>query len=517
MKNFSNVKSYEADDSGAIKVPDSSRFLSTIERDTYYNTNPSKLTKGAYCTVDGQLQEFDGDSWEGMAVAIEGAKGDNAPTPLFQYSASGDSGWSNTINTSIHKYWRWSIDGGVSWSPNYIKFSGEGTGGGVPEPYSLSVGDNGKLQLYKSGILLQEQDETGSWISSSVSTGVGSLHLGDLHSMGSAGENVVFKNEDSTLAWHPCWGALSADGQTVIDQSARVHGATLEVASTVGDLGTVSVEYDSLLHVSGNVAVLYMDIVPTEVYVGDCFFVVKNVATGKEVCKFTLNVTTVVDQELRVPFKYPLWIADGQQLGIQVIKEDGLFLTARANTEGTEPWRRVSYRTFTDETVFHGANAALQAQALNLLEGDSRISANAVRDFPVMSGTQLGMAKLGTTMSINGSGELDTAISPTGIKIVANETARLAIPVSGGAILAIQQDNGFTYGIEADEDTSVTGNWKQIGVVATNVVSFKGRNGAVSPEDGDYDQKQIKTIHDNTLVEGWFGIDNTGIYWNDGV
>jgi hypothetical protein len=178
---------------------------------------------------------------------------------------------------------------------------------------------------------------------------------------------------------------------------------------------------------------------------------------------------------------------------------------------------RATFRTFTDETVFHTANAALQAQALNALTGADRLSANAIRDFPVMSSTVLGLAKLGTTMSINGDGELNTAVSPTGIKIVSDETARLSVPVSGGAIIAIQQDNGFTYGIEANQDTSVAGNWKQIGVVATNVVGFNGRNGAVVPATGDYNQKQIKTVHDDTSVEGFLGIDNNGIYWDDGV
>lgn len=34
---------------------------------------------------------------------------------------------------------------------------------------------------------------------------------------------------------------------------------------------------------------------------------------------------------------------------------------------------------------------------------------------------------------------------------------------------------------------------------------------------GAYNQRQIKTIHDDTAIEGFFGIDNVGIYWNDGA
>jgi len=501
----------------SLSVPNDFIFASNVARDDYFAVNPSKLRSDIYVSVAGQLQKYVSDTFVDVSAVIKGSSGSNAPDMLIQYSANGSSGWSNTLNAALHKYWRWSTDNGVTWSPNYIKFSGDGATGGVPEPYSMSVSAGGKLQLFKDGELIQEQDETGAWIKYAVTTGTGSLHLGDLHSVGSAGENVIFKNEDSTLAWHPCWGAISADGATVIEQSARVHSGTLGAVEPVGAIGAGIVDYDSAFSVSGNVVFLYLDVMAGETYSGKCYLTVVNAVTGKTICEFLFNANTTAGNEFRVPFKYPLWMVDGQQFTTKITKEDGGFLQVRANSAGNEPWRRATFRTFTDETVFHTANAALQAQALNALTGADRLSANAIRDFPVMSSTVLGLAKLGTTMSINGDGELNTAVSPTGIKIVADQAARLSIPTSGGAIIAIQQDNGFTYGIEANQDTSVVGNWKQIGVVATNVVSFNGRNGAVVPATGDYNQKQIKTVHDDTAVEGFFGIDNNGIYWDDGV
>ncbi len=323
MAGYSNSKAYESGSSGGtIDVPDSLRFADTIVRDDYFATNPSKLKTNVYVTVAGQLQRYNGDFFEDTSVVIKGDSGEDAPKMAIQYSATGNSGWQNTVNLSIHKYWRWSTDGGSTWSPDFVKFSGDG-GSGVPEPYSMIIGTNERLQLYKDGSLIQEQDETGSWI------------------------------------------------------------------------------------------------------------------LGNE--------------------------------------------------------------------AFHSGNAAAQATSLNSLTGNERLLASAIRDFPLMSETVLGMAKLGATMSINGDGELDTAISPTGIKIVADEAARLLIPASGGAILAIQQDNGFTYGIEAGEDTSVTGNWRQIGTVATDVVSFNGRNGAVVPTDEDYTLDLIKatdtTTSKNYIIE----------------
>lgn len=498
---------------GSLSVRDDNIFPNNTDRNNFFATNPSRLTEGLYVTVAGELQKYVNSSWVDVTPVVTGASGQDAPAVQFQYSATGNSGWSATLNTALHKYWRWSTDGGVTWSADFVKFSGEGGGAGVPEPYSMSVGVNGKLQLFKNGVLIQEQDENGAWISYAISTGTGSLHLGDLHSVGSAGENVIFKNEDSTYAWHPTWGAISADGTTVFEQSARVHGTTLLTVEPVGSIGAGVRGYDSSFSVAGDVVFLYLDVMAAENYVGKCFLKVENAITGKEICYFQFNANTVTGNEFRIPFRYPLWMRNGQQFTTKVTKEDGTFLQVRANAANTDPWRRATYRTFVDRKVFHEGNAALQATTLNTLTGVDRISANAVRDFPVMSSSVLGMAKLGPTMSVDGAGFLNTSVSPTGIKIVANQAARLAIPVSGGAILAIQQDNGFTYGIEASQDTSINANWKQIGTVATNVVSFNGRNGAVLPATGDYNQKQIKTVHDNTGAEGFFGIDDGGVYW----
>tara|TARA_Y100000310_G_C20704371_1_gene833760 strand:- start:293 stop:1744 length:1452 start_codon:yes stop_codon:yes gene_type:complete len=123
-----------------------------------------------------------------------------------------------------------------------------------------------------------------------------------------------------------------------------------------------------------------------------------------------------------------------------------------------------------------------------------------------------GVVKVGSTMSVDSDGVIDVSISPTNIIIVPNELARLALPISTGAQLAIQQDDGFTYGIEANVDTSIALNWKKIGAAASSVVSFNGRIGGVIPSTGDYTQDQIQVIQDDTSDTGYFGANNSGIY-----
>lgn len=52
------------------------------------------------------------------------ASGGGVSTPvIFQYSADGVSGWTEVLDKSIHKYWRWSTNGGASFSPNLVPFT----------------------------------------------------------------------------------------------------------------------------------------------------------------------------------------------------------------------------------------------------------------------------------------------------------------------------------------------------------------------------------------------------------
>lgn len=494
---------------GSIVVPDSMRFTTTTDRNDYFTTNSSKLKLDAYCTVSGVLQRYDGSTWESVAVVIEGEKGDNAPSIKIQYSVNGSSGWTENIDITVHKYWRWSSDNGISWSPNYVKFSGDGSGTSVPEPYSMSVGNNGKLQLFKEGALIQEQDETGSWIVNAVATGTGSLHVGDLHSIGSGGENIVFLNTDSNIAWFPSWSGISVDGTQSLEMTARTHSAitTAEPAGTINTSG--SVPYTDTFTALLDVAFFSVDIVPAETFNGRLRWI-SNKSTGKELAAFFIDVNFVEGVETSLQFKYPLWTQAGQTFTVELTKDDGTLFNVRPSlTQATKPWRRTHFRGYTDHLVFHEANAELQAIALNALTGTDRLSAASIRDYPVMSSAQLGMAKLGTTMSIDVSGELNTVISPTGIKEVSDETARLLIPVSGGAILAIQQDNGFTYGIEAGEDTSVAGNWKRIG---TNVEGTGGGTFDTTLPDSQTSTESIGNISVGTTVSSLRGRTFTSIF-----
>ncbi|QDP55686.1 MAG: hypothetical protein Tp138OMZ00d2C19078241_18 [Prokaryotic dsDNA virus sp.] len=125
------------------------------------------------------------------------------------------------------------------------------------------------------------------------------------------------------------------------------------------------------------------------------------------------------------------------------------------------------------------------------VDSDSFTVTSRVLTLKSATSSELGGIKIGGTLQIDGSGVVNVAISPTAIKIVADQAARIAIPQSTGAQIAIQQDTGETWGIEANQDPSIPANWKQIGTVATSVVSFNGRSGGVNPEFDDYQADMV--------------------------
>lgn len=75
----------------------------------------------------------------------------NAPRPIiFQYSADGSTSWTETLDPAVHKYWRWSVDNGASFSPNNIPYN--------PSEASLSkfgwfnYNNSNRMQIIPGGV-----------------------------------------------------------------------------------------------------------------------------------------------------------------------------------------------------------------------------------------------------------------------------------------------------------------------------------------------------------------------------
>ena len=76
--------------------------------------------------------------------------------------------------------------------------------------------------------------------------------------------------------------------------------------------------------------------------------------------------------------------------------------------------------------------------------------------------------------------------------IVVDQSARLALPVWDDLTIAYQQSDSTTWGLDADANPSVAGNWTLMGSAAVDGVStFNGRTGVVVPQTGDYTAAQV--------------------------
>ena len=358
----------------SLDVPNDLIFANSTARDAYFTANPARLRDGVYVSNAGVLEKYDGGTLQFVPVTpiITGPKGTDASQVKFQYSVSGNSDWTEVLDTGVHKYWRWSTDNGNTWTPNFVRFKGEG-GGAVPEPYSMNVSAEGRLQLLKSGKLIQEQDETGAWIAQSISTGTGSLHIGDLHSNGSAGENVLWLNTQSNICWFPAWQGINKSDATTYDLTTRKHSALL-TSEPVGAVASVNaVSYTDTFTAPADVAFFRVDIVPAEAYKGRLTWESRFMPSNTEVAAFMFDVDLQIGIPYTIYLKYPLYVRLGQQVAVTIKKTDGNVLTVRPSiTQGAKPWRKTYYTSYVDHLVYNQSDNALVARGLEtLVEADA--------------------------------------------------------------------------------------------------------------------------------------------------
>jgi hypothetical protein len=176
---------------GALYVRNDHIFASTSIRDDYFGSNPSQLIEGANIVTNGILQKYIGATWIDISIAVKGSTGiqgnqgiqgiagpsvisvaiadggflftnsngstfelvdavaelkgepgDNGNGIMVQYSADGVSGWSPTLISGTHKFWRWSTDGGLTYTAaeRFTVSSGD-----------VSVATSTQLGVIKSG------------------------------------------------------------------------------------------------------------------------------------------------------------------------------------------------------------------------------------------------------------------------------------------------------------------------------------------------------------------------------
>lgn len=238
------------------------------------------------------------------------------------------------------------------------------------------------LQKKKWGVWknVQISDEEETTIARSVKTGVGSFHLGDLHNISSAGENVVFRNNNSDICFFPVWQGITPNGVTEIPPQVRVYGALSTVmpnGSSPAGYGAINAVNSTLY--AANTSFFVANVIAAEAYVGKLRWTVKFTG-GIDVITFLFDVNVMVGGSLSIPFESPLDIRTGSNMESSLSKPDGtLFLVRPSSTMPTKPWYSANIRIFSDSNIYHYGNIE-EIFSNNLPLKDANVGNSGVND-----------------------------------------------------------------------------------------------------------------------------------------
>ncbi len=249
-------------------------------------------------------------------------------------------GWRGSANDTAFAYW-----------------AGGGSGGGFAQgdPNWKQEVIGGKLITSKlintKWVQISSSDQNGTTVATSVQTGVGSFHLGDYHSIGSGGQNVLFINHDSDVAFYPgTWQGESIDGTTTIDPVSRALESSRVIAypNGVGRTGN-PVPYQVSLTPSSNLA-FYSVRVRLEEDMPNGFSWIATSASGKEFMRKYDATPKTANNYITIQFEYPIYLRVGDVANIKLIHGmDGDVIKCTAGTTvPTEPWRETRSRRFID-------------------------------------------------------------------------------------------------------------------------------------------------------------------------
>ena len=264
--------------------------------------------------------------------------------------------------------------------------AGSSSAAGLPSQYEYKTNlTNGKLQLWKKAVdgkpakLVSEQDSKGSWLSTSVTTGVGSFHLGDTISLGSGGEYLAttFKqvgfptSTDLALLQN-----ISNDGTVIGLPEYIAYGATLDTAESNGVQQATAVDYVAPFTPATSRCFFALSTVAAESYTGELTYQVTYTNGGQELARFDFSVVVVGGGTIVIPFDYPLWALGGEALTTKLFKaETGVPLKVKGGTTAPgEPYRISKSRTWTTHSVLRGSTNYNVTTALTHKDWDTLAS-----------------------------------------------------------------------------------------------------------------------------------------------
>ena len=334
----------------------------------------------------------------------------------------------------------------------------DGVDATLPEGFENRVNaGTGALELWKTDVspevLITSADAGEFTVNGSLTAALNTVYLEKAHSVSSSGEEVVFQNLESSVFYTPVWQSTSENGLAVGEASVLVESATPGFFYDNGEsiaVGT-SVPCTTTYSAPSNSTVYAFRAVAAEAYAGEVSLELFN-TLGNAVFRRKKTVALAVGDEL-VFDKFLYRVRTGNIRTLSITKSDGTLLSVRGGDNSLKPFTELTTRGFTDRKVV-------------AVDGNGRIPAS-----------------------------LLPATDNVEVKTVANQAARLALPVSDKFLIVIEVDTSDKYYLEEGHDPSVSGNWVSGGSASVDEVSFNGRVGSVIvPQAGDYTAAQVGAV-----------------------
>ena len=136
-------------------------------------------------------------------------------------------------------------------------------------------------------------------------------------------------------------------------------------------------------------------------------------------------------------------------------------------------------------TVSGSGILGVSGGALSLLSSTATGTALLTAADPAAARSTLGIGATALlNVTLDGLGKWPVSTIPpldlTAFTTVADQAARLSLPVSGGSYYVVQADTGINWGLNPNANPAIAGNWIQLNTVATSVTSAFGKTGAVT-------------------------------------
>lgn len=231
----------------------------------------------------------------------------------------------------------------------------------LPNGYSYELdATTGSLKLKKGNEVIARQNSDGSWFKTSVSTGVGSLHLGGgessdpAHSLSSIGQNIGFKNEafnatpEAAVVWFPPWQGLSGDIGTEYPATYLKFEALQTAYAPNGIALTDGVAYDFITTMSLNLCIAAVTTKTNENYSGKITNIIRSYPKGIDLHVSSRTVNLTAGQVFTIEYPSLYFARNGDQLRLIMQKEDGQPLQVVRGSMNSHPWRTLRARVFSD-------------------------------------------------------------------------------------------------------------------------------------------------------------------------